>query len=142
MYLAISKVRDIIHCELQADGTRMEHFNNFLTRAAELIGNVAATFVLDNVPCHRRARNVNIGNNRIRFLPAYSPMLNIAENAWSEWKAAFKRHLAEVRPQLLADLYDQRIAMLMHLAEKNFGCRYCGKDHSLNGTARIILGFC
>ena len=58
-------------------------FNNFLTRAAELTGNVAATLVLNNAPCHRRERNANIGNNAIRFLPAYSPMLTIAENVWS-----------------------------------------------------------
>ena len=66
-------MRGIIHCEFRAGGTRIDHFNN-LTRAAELTKTVAATFVLDNAPCHRSATNVDIGNNGIRFLPAYSPM--------------------------------------------------------------------
>ena len=114
-------MRGIIHCEFRAGGTRVDHFNNFLTRAAELTGNVAATFVLDNAFCHRRARNVDIENNDVRFLAAYSPMLNIAENAWSAWKPAFKRQLAEIRPQLLADPYDQRIAMLIQLGEQSLG---------------------
>ena len=55
------------HCEFRAGGTRIDHFNNFLTRASESTKNVAATFVLDNAPSHRRARNVGIGNNGIRF---------------------------------------------------------------------------
>ena len=56
-------MRGIIHCEFRAGGIRIDHFKNFLTRAAELTGNVAAAFVLDNPPCRRRARNVDIGNN-------------------------------------------------------------------------------
>ena len=117
--IATFNMRGIIHCEFQAGGTCMDHFNNFLTRPAKLAENVAATFVLDKAPCHHRARNVDIGNNGVRFLPAYRSMLNIAENAWSAWKAAFKRQLAEFRLQLLADRYDRRLAMLMQLGEQN-----------------------
>ena len=96
--LAISNIRGVIHHEFRAGGTRIDNFNAFITRAAELVGDAAATFVLDNAPCHRGVRNAAIGNHVVRFLPAYSPMLNIVENAWSSWKAAFKQELAEVRP--------------------------------------------
>ena len=118
--LTISNMRGVLHREFREGGTRGEHFVNFITTAAELAGDAAvATFVLDNAPCHRAARNADIGNHVIRFLPAYSPMLNIVENAWASWKAAFKRELAAVRPQLLEQEYQQRLATLVQLGEQN-----------------------
>jgi len=111
--MVISTTRGILHSEFRNGGTHADHFNAFLAATVELAGNVRATFVMDNAPCHRRTRQVDIGNNAVRFLPAYSPILNIVENAWSAWKAAFKQQLAEVRPQLLEQQHEQRVAILV-----------------------------
>ena len=78
-----------------SQATFLTHFYE----TVELTGFDMATDVLDNAPCHRRVRQVALGENHaIRFLTAYSPFLNIMENAWSTWKAAFKQELAELRP--------------------------------------------
>ncbi|KAK3718941.1 hypothetical protein RRG08_009454 [Elysia crispata] len=53
------------------------------------------------------------------YLPPYSPFLNICENALPLWKGAIKDQLAEVRPQLLVQPYQERMATLGQIAEKN-----------------------
>ena len=58
-------------------------------------------------------------NVSLRFLPAYSPFLNIAENCFSVWKAGLKRQLEEVREQLLQQPHAQQMATLAQLAEQN-----------------------
>ena len=127
--MAISTTRGILHSEFFNGGTRADHFNAFLAATVELAGNVRATFVMDNAPCHRRTRQVDIGNNAVRFLPAYSPILNIVEYAWSAWKAAFKQQLAEVRPQLLEQQHEQRMATLVQLGEQNLDVITLHKVH-------------
>lgn len=72
---------------------------------------------------------MDIGNNAVRFLPAYSPILNIVEYAWSAWKAAFKQQLAEVRPQLLEQQHEQRMATLVQLGEQNLDVITLHKVH-------------
>ena len=49
----------------------------------------------------------------------YSPFLNIAENCFANWKASFKREMAEVRPALLQMPQQQREATMVQLATQN-----------------------
>ena len=76
--------------------------------------------IIDNAPAHRQAQNLQLPPNFfVRYLPPYSPFLNICENALPLWKGAIKDQLAEVRPQLLVQPYQERMATLGQIAEEN-----------------------
>ena len=116
--MAVSATRGVIPHEFRLGGVTGDVFNAFLAEAVKQIGNGMATFILDNAPCHRRARPVALADNHmIRFLPAYSPFLNIVENAWSTWKAVFKQELAERRPQLLQQTHAERMRAMMEMGD-------------------------
>ena len=122
LILAVSSQRGRIHHAIHNGGTNAEVFNSFLT---DLLHHVRAdevtTLLLDNAPCHRRSMDAiaQRENVSLRFLPAYSPFLNIAENCFSVWKAGLKRQLEEVRDQLLQQPHAQQMATLSQLAEQN-----------------------
>ena len=83
-------------------------------------GEGRSVFILDNAPCHRRANLANINPQHfIKSLPPYSPFLNIAGNAFSVWKVAFKQEMAEVRTQLHHQTVPQQRATLVQLATQN-----------------------
>ena len=91
-----------------------------LRDASQAAGIERATFVFDNAPSHRRAHEVHLfQHHQLRFLPPYSPFLNLAENAFSVWKAAVKRQLEEVRDQMLQQPHQQRLATLAQISEQN-----------------------
>ncbi len=103
-----------------AGGTNAERFNIWLRQASEAAGQGDVTFVMDNAPCHRRWRECQLPQNHVvRFLPVYSPFLNIAENCFSSWKAAFKREMAEQRPLLNQQVVAMRNATMIQLCEQN-----------------------
>jgi hypothetical protein len=107
-------------CLCYAGGTNAERFNIWLRQASEAAGQGVVTFVLDNASCHRRWRECHLPDNHVvRFLPAYSPYLNIAENCFSSWKAAFKREMAEQRPLLNLQVMAMRNATMIQLCEQN-----------------------
>ena len=112
-----------IHHTVHNSETTPALFNTFLEEAPVSAGDdVDLTYVTDNASCHRRAQEANIpGNRHVRFLPAYSPFLNIAENAFSTWKAAVKRQMAETRLQLLDQPHAEQLATLSQIAEQNIG---------------------
>ena len=76
-----------------------EVFNEFLAATSQAAGvDERVAFVMDNVPCHWRDAQADIGQHHVvRHLLAYSPFLKIVGNAISVWKAHLKRHLEEVR---------------------------------------------
>ena len=55
----------------------------------------------------------------MKLLPPYSPFLNIAENAFSMWKASFKRQMAEIREQVRNQGTKDRQATLVKLGQQN-----------------------
>ena len=99
-----------------------EHYCNFLE---ETVQNLPANdeqpiFIFDNAPAHRRAGSANLPDNcSVRWLPPYSPFLNIVENCFSQWKAAIKRDLAASRGNLLQMPFGERMQALAQLAEQN-----------------------
>ena len=77
------------------------------------------TLVFDNASAHRKANEANLPPHvTLRWQPPYSPFLNIVENCFSQWKAAVKRQLAEVREQLLTERHERRLATLTQIAEQ------------------------
>lgn len=118
--MAVSNLRGVIHTDLRQGGTTAVIFNEFLAAVSAGTGDGQATIVLDNAPCHRRSSSVAINpNHSLRFLPPYSPFLNIMENAWSCWKAALKRQLADIRVQLLQLPFPEQLSTLTQLAQQN-----------------------
>ena len=59
-----------------------------------------------------QSRNAALpGNCSVRWLPPYSPFLNIVENCFSQWKSA-KKDLATTREHILQMPLDERIQTL------------------------------
>ena len=124
LILAVSSQRGRIYHSIHDRGTTAEVFNAFQENLLQHIQpNEAVTLLLDNAPCHRRAEEAVAQHEHVslRFLPAYSPFLNIAENCFSVWKAGLRRQLEEVREQLLQQPHAEQMATLTQLAELNLG---------------------
>lgn len=122
LMLGVSSQRGLVHHIIRGGGTTAEAFNSFLSDLIDrFLPNEEAVLLLDNAPCHRRSTEITDqhSNAELRFLPAYSPFLNAAENCFSVWKAGLRRQLEEVKEQLLQQPYDQQMATLTQLAEQN-----------------------
>jgi len=141
LILAVSNQRGVIHRSFHTGGTTIERFNGFLEDWSLQAGdNRILTYVMDNASCHRRAADAMIpGNHVVRHLPAYSPFCNICENAFSTWKAALKRSLAEIRPQLLHQPHQQQLSDLCQLGEQSLDSITTGMcQHWFNETRKLI----
>ncbi|GFS15587.1 sushi, von Willebrand factor type A, EGF and pentraxin domain-containing protein 1 [Elysia marginata] len=95
-----------------------ERFNGFLNHVSEIYQpEMEVCFVFDNARAHMQARNLELPEGfNIKYLPPYSPFLNICENAFSIWKQALKTRLTEVREQTFDQPFDERMATLTQLA--------------------------
>lgn len=89
----------------------------------------AVVFIYDNAPVHRNANQP--ANAELKPLPAYSPFLNIVEQAISSWKAAIKDRLSRPdQPELMMNseeagrqglpLGEFRKTLLLRACNRNF----------------------
>ena len=146
---AISNRRGLVHHEIFEGGMTSDRFNNFLEATSRACQN-PVTYIFDNASCHGKAdREVNDGgpqipdNHFIKRLPPYSPFLNVVEMAFSAFKASLKRHLEEVRNQLLHETQAQRLAILTQLAQQSVEVITPGKatawfTHTQSYLARCV----
>lgn len=120
LILAVSPRLGRVHHSIHNGGTTAEVFGNFLRDLRQHL-HEPVTLLLDNAPCHRGAMDIFDGDVQVnlRYLPPYSPFLNVAENCFSVWKAGLRRQLEEVRDQLLQQPFAQQMATLTQLAEQN-----------------------
>ena len=81
--------------------------------------NIQLTYLIDNASCHR--------HYVVRHLPAYSPFLNICENAFSVWKSQLNRELAEVRLLLVQHPREEQLAILGQLLKQALAAVTVGK---------------
>ena len=118
MTFAVSARAGLIHHDLFQGGMTAERFNGFLNHVSEIYQpEMEVCFVFDNARAHMQARNLELPKGfNMKYLPPYSPFLNICENAFSIWKQALKTRLAEVREQTLDQPFDERIPTLTQLA--------------------------
>ena len=127
---AVSNLRGLLLHDIFAGGMSGERFVGFLRRLFPIAENgrhYPVTYIFDNAACHRMAhRPVDEGgpvvpiHHSIRALPPYSPFLNMVELAISAFKAMLKRHLEEIRPQLIdGNNHEERMAILVQLAEQS-----------------------
>ena len=71
-----------------------QRFQDFLVQTHQRLPQNDQVFVIyDNAPAHRNANNLG-ANSELKPLPAYSPFLNIVEQAISCLEAAIKAHLS------------------------------------------------
>jgi len=119
LILAVS-TEGVRHIDFYEGEVTADRFNTWLEAASIAAGEGRKVFIMDNAPCHRRADQANLlEGHSIRKLPAYSPFLNIAENAFSMWKAGFKREMAEVREDFHQQPAAERSATMLQLAQQN-----------------------
>lgn len=122
MTFAISQVNGVVHHRLQEGGMNGDGFIAFLNSVIEALPDDGhqRVFIFDNAPAHRRAAEANLPQTiELRWLPPYSPFLNIVENAISQWKAAVKGDLAVGRDHFLLAPHEERIATVAQIAEQN-----------------------
>ena len=133
----------VVHTQIFEGGTTIDRFNTWLEAASIAAGPGPKVFIMDNAPCHRQARQANLRNGHtVEMLPAYSPFLNIAENAFAMWKAAFKQELAEVRVNLHQLAAAQRNATLVQLAEQNLAAITNNKMRRCTRRMGRLMGRC
>lgn len=109
LLLAISPRQGVVASKFHLGGTTKEVFKTFVEEVTSNLGNTSAYLVMDNAPCHRDAASSN-ENHCVKFLPAYSPMLNPIEEAFSSWKSVVKSQL--VNPLTQQRIFDAEAARL------------------------------
>ena len=93
---------------MQIGGMNARLFNEFLAQARRQLNPEELVYMLyDGAPAHRNADNP-AANTELKMLPAYSPFLNIVEQAVSALKAAIKAEIS--RPAVQQQLNDREEA--------------------------------
>jgi len=105
--LAISPRLGVIAASFHSGGTTKEIFQGFIDEVSSNLGDASVFLIMDNAPCHRGATSSN-AQHRIKYLPAYSPMLNPIEESFSAWKSVVKSVL--VRPMTQQRIFDNEAA--------------------------------
>ena len=123
MTFAVSVSEGLLHHELHSRGMTCARFNEFLSAIMTRLpedDQSTKTIIFDNASAHRQAQNVTCPPNvNIKWLPPYSPFLNVVENCFSQWKANIKRDLADVRESIISSPHDQAMETLAQIAEQS-----------------------
>ena len=86
-------------------GMNARRFNDFLTQTRQnLDPDDEVIFIYDGAPVHRNPA-IPAANTELEVLPAYSPFLNIVEQAISSLKAAIKGDIS--RPEIQVRMDDR-----------------------------------
>jgi hypothetical protein len=107
--LAVSPQWGLVHWMFINGGFTQEKFSDFLLEL-EYLSDEPFTVLCDNARPHGNSA-IWDPNHQLRYLPRYSPFLNMAERAGSSMKSAVKRYLSA--PEVQAELAD-RMAALQH----------------------------
>ena len=83
LIMVVCNQRGSLKHDIFDHSVKLEIFNNFVTDLV-MTQSQDAYIIFDNAPSHRSAHHLNLANgNLIKFVPPYSPFLNICENAFS-----------------------------------------------------------
>ena len=143
---AVSNVHGLIHHDFKEGGYRHEDFNEFLSVCSQILAGRPIMFIFDNAPTHRSHEMVHLQDgHQAMFQPPYSPFLNICEGCFSIWKAQFKRHMAEIRHQLLNETHQRRSAIMMQMATQSIAAVTLPKvvelfNHSMHLLPNCVRG--
>ena len=102
--LAVSPVNGLVFHSAYIGGMNAPCFNDFLAQTRQnLDTDEDVIFIYDGAPAHRNLA-IPTANTELERLPAYSPFLNIVEQAISSLKAAIKRDVS--KPEIQARMDD------------------------------------
>ena len=103
--MAVSPTAVLVHYTAQVGGINAQLFNDFLGQAQRQLNPDELVYLIyDGAPVHRNAVNP-AANTELKILPAYSPFLNIVEQANSALKAAIKADISS--PAVQQELNDR-----------------------------------
>jgi len=107
--MAVSPTAGLVHYNAQVGGIDAQLFNDFLGQARRQLNPAEELVYLiyDGAPVHRNTVNP-AANTELKILPAYSPFLNIVEQANSALKAAIKADISS--PPVQQELNDREEA--------------------------------
>lgn len=99
----------LIHHEIRRGAFKKQEAKEFVRnclRTAQNMYQSPVVLVADNAPCHVDLEEVfteeEYVDHRLLRLSPYSPMFNPIEHAWSSFKAAVKKDMSVLLPQILA----------------------------------------
>ena len=103
--LAVSPVNGLVFHSAYVGGMNAPRFNTFLAQTRQnLDPDEEVIFIYDGAPAHRNPANP-AANTELEMLPAYSPFLNLVEQAISSLKAAIKGDIS--RPEIQTRMDDR-----------------------------------
>ena len=103
--LAVSPVDSLVFHSACIGGINAPRSNDFLAQMRQnLDPDEEVIFIYDSAPAHRNPA-IPAANTELELLPAYSPFLNIVEQATGSLKAAIERDLS--RPEIQARMDDR-----------------------------------
>ena len=103
--LAVSPVNGLVFHSTYIGRMNAPRFNDFLAQTRQnLDPDEEVIFICDCAPAHRNPA-IPTANTELEMLPAYSPFLNIVEQAISSLKAAIKGDVS--RPEIQARMDDR-----------------------------------
>ena len=92
--LAVSPVDNLVFHSTYIDGMNARRFNDFLAQTRQnLDSDEEVTLIYDSAPTHRNPA-IPATNTELEMPPAYSPFLNIVEQAINSLKEAIKGDVA------------------------------------------------
>lgn len=90
-----------------------------------LIPGFQCTIIMDNTPAQRCMAHITLTQGyKVGFLPLYLLFVNITEQAFSIWKTSVKKHLSEVRGDVIRKEHNKRMASVENSAEINVWASY------------------
>ena len=112
--MVVSPTAGLVHYTAQVGGINAQLFSDFLGKARRQLNPDELVYLIyDGAPAHRNAVNP-AANTELKMLPAYSPFLNIVEQANSELKAAIKADISS--PAVQQELNDREEARLQGIS--------------------------
>ena len=103
--LAVSPVNGLVFHSDYIGGINAPRFNDFLAQTKQNLDlDEEVIFIYDDAPANRNSA-IPVANTELEMLPAYSPSMNIVEQAISSLKAAIKGDVS--RPEIQAQMDDR-----------------------------------
>ena len=94
--LAVLPVKGLVFYSANIGGMNAPRFNDFLGQTREnLDPDEEVIFIYDDAPTHQNPA-IHAANTELEMLPAYSPFLNIVEQAISSLKGGIKGDVTKI----------------------------------------------
>ena len=121
MALEVSPVDGLVFHSAYVGGMNARHFNDFLAQTRQnLDPDEEVIFIYDGAPAQRNTA-IPATNTELEMPPAYSPFLNIVDQAISSLKAAIKGDVTRPDIQARMVLGEMRTRLLLNALQRCIG---------------------